>query len=554
MGLILFLLKASRRVVLLATLIGVISGVASVALIGLIHRVLREPDSAASINMWLFIGLCVVILISRIISQSLLTRLSQHSVSELIKHLCERIMDAPLRQIEQLGAGRLYATLTTDVIAVAHALNALPTVFVSVIIMLSGILYLGWLSPIAFVPTLVFLCIGVLSYRMVSRRAHVYLQRGREYLDQLMHHIDTLISGVKELKVHAGRRRAFMVELLAPADAKVREQQIAGFSIQNTAATLGRLLFFVAIGLLIFARPASFPLSHATLVAYVLVILYLTAPLERIMAWLPLMSRARVALRKIGELRLTLEHGEGLNAAALVPQWQRLELRGVCYSYGGKSDAHPFELGPIDLMLSPGELVFIVGGNGSGKTTLAKLLAGLYLPDSGQLLLDGVPVNDENRAVFRQLFSLVFADTPVFDGLIGLNRDRVEQHAQRYLETLEIDDKVRIREGMFSTVDLSRGQRKRLALLTAYLEDRPIYVLDEWAADQDPVFRRVFYQMLLPELKAQGKTAIVISHDDRYFDIADRIVTLDEGRIRDNVTTGRDSPTISKLTAEETLS
>lgn len=517
-----------------ATLVGVLSGVASVALVALIHRVLRTPDAVVPHAAWLFCGLCVAIVASRIASQSMLTRLSQQSVSRLIKHLCERILDAPLRHVESLGAGRIYATLTTDVMAIAHALNALPTVFVSVIIMVAGVLYLGWLSIPAFAATVGLLVVGVASYRGISKTAHVYLQRGRHHLDALMKHIDALISGTRELKVHAARRHAFMAELLEPADARVREQQIAGFTIQNAAATMGRLQFFVMIGLLLFAGRPVFALDHATLVAYVLVILYLAAPLERIMAWLPLQARARVALRKIGEMRLTLEQGEGLGSDSIpLPAWRRLELQEVSFVYGSGSDAQSFHLGPINLTLTPGELVFIVGGNGSGKTTLAKLLTGLYVPDSGRILIDGAPVTDANREAYRQLFSMVFADTPLFERMVGLDGDRVATHAQGYLEMLDIDGKVAIHDRTFSTVDLSRGQRKRLTLVGALLEDRPIYILDEWAADQDPVFRRVFYQVLLPELRSRGKTAVVISHDDRYFDVADRLITLEEGRIRE---------------------
>jgi putative pyoverdin transport system ATP-binding/permease protein len=549
MGLLQFLMKASRPAVFAATLIGVLSGVASVALVALIQRMLRAPETVVPYAGWLFCGLCAAILISRIVSQAMLTRLSQHSVSRLIKHLCERVIDAPLRHVENLGAGRIYATLTTDVMAIAHALNAMPTVFVSAIIMAAGILYLGWLSPMAFAATLGLLAVGVASYRVASKSAHGHLHRGRHHLDTLMRHIDTLIGGVKELKVHAARRRAFFTELLEPADARVREQQIAGFTIQNAAATIGRIQFFVAIGLLLFVGRSAFSLDHATLVAFVLVILYLAAPLERILAWLPLMTRARVALRKIENMRLTLEQGEGLGAApASPPGWQRLELQGIRFAYGAESDTQPFHLGPIDLTLSPGELVFIVGGNGSGKTTLAKLLTGLYVPDAGHILLDGKAVTEADREAYRQLFSMVFADTPLFEGLVGLDRDQIAAHAQRYLVTLEIDKKVEIRDGSFSTVDLSRGQRKRLALLSALLEDRSIYILDEWAADQDPVFRRVFYQVLLPDLRARGKTAVVISHDDRYFDVADRLVTLEEGRIREHV---RLSPALARTVVFE---
>jgi len=113
--------------------------------------------------------------------------------------------------------------------------------------------------------------------------------------------------------------------------------------------------------------------------------------------------------------------------------------------------------------------------------------------------------------------------------LLGLSGDKVDERAKEYLMSLGLDLKVSIVNGKFSTINLSQGQRKRLALLVAYLEDRQIYLFDEWAADQDPRFKEIFYRTLLPDLKEKGKTIILVSHDDRFYDVGDRIITLDSG-------------------------
>jgi putative ATP-binding cassette transporter len=181
--------------------------------------------------------------------------------------------------------------------------------------------------------------------------------------------------------------------------------------------------------------------------------------------------------------------------------------------------------------LRPGELVFITGGNGSGKTTLAKLLIGLYVPQQGEIRLDGKPITNEHRDNYRQLFSVVFSDFYLFENLLGLSDFNIDTRAQDYLTKLQLDRCVQIKDRTLSTLELSQGQRKRLALLTAYLEDRPIYVFDEWAADQDPQFKEIFYFELLGRLKEAGKTVIVISHDDRYYHVADRVIKLNYGLI-----------------------
>jgi putative pyoverdin transport system ATP-binding/permease protein len=266
----------------------------------------------------------------------------------------------------------------------------------------------------------------------------------------------------------------------------------------------------------------------------VLTILFVMGPLEHILGWLPFMSHASVSVAHIERLGLLLDEAERENVEAEpADRWEQIELAGVTHAYHREGHSRGFALGPIDLALRPGEIVFIVGGNGSGKTTLAKLLTGLYVPEAGEIRLDGRAVAAANRESYRQLFSVVFDNAAVFDALWGLDATDLDRRAGEYLRDLELDRVVQVSGGEFSTTELSRGQRKRLALLTAYLEDRPIYVFDEWAADQDPVFRKVFYFRLLPELKLRGKTVVAITHDDHYFGIADRIIKLDEGQMVD---------------------
>jgi putative ATP-binding cassette transporter len=203
----------------------------------------------------------------------------------------------------------------------------------------------------------------------------------------------------------------------------------------------------------------------------------------------------------------------------------------VTHSYHREQEESSFVLGPIDLSFRPGELIFLIGGNGSGKTTLAKLLTGLYIPEAGEIRLNGQLITDENRESYRQHFSAIFTDFYLFESLLGLDHPELDQLAQKYLARLQLDHKVQVIDGNLSTTALSQGQRKRLALLAACLEDRPFYIFDEWAADQDPLFKEIFYEQLLPELKSKGKTALVLSHDERYYHVADRIIKLDYGKL-----------------------
>jgi len=533
MKLILFLLRASWPIVLLAAAIGGLSGAASIGLVVMIMRSLRDPAGSSWAVMGLFGALCVVVLFTQIGTHVLLSRLTQNSISRLRIGMCRRILASPLKHLEEIGSQRLLNALTGDVTVVSQAMNGVPILGVNIVILIFGAIYLGTLSLSLLVSTLIFGALGVTSYWYWSRGAKKYVRRSREAQDVLFGYVRGLIEGVKELKMHHDRRRVY-VEKIVESEHGVRWSKFVGDCLFDAAISWGRLLFFVAIGLLLFLWPRIARIDAVTLTGYVLTILYLMSPLEQILGWLPFLAWASGSVAQIERLGLMLDQEEpGMSTLKTVSDWEQIELRGVTHAYRREGQPDGFELGPIDLSIRRGETVFIIGGNGSGKTTLGKLIAGLYLPEDGQIALDDQPVADETREGYRQLFSVVFDDAMVFDSLWGIDAADLDRRAGEYLRQLELDHVVSISDGTFSTVKLSRGQRKRLALVTAYLEDRSIYLFDEWAADQDPAFRKIFYLRLLPELKRRGKTVVAITHDDRYFSAADRIVKLEEGRVVD---------------------
>jgi len=298
------------------------------------------------------------------------------------------------------------------------------------------------------------------------------------------------------------------------------------------ANAFGSALFFIVIGIIL-ALQGSMNFGSEVLSGFVLVLLYVKGPLTQLISTLPLLGQTQIAIKRLAELSLRFSNPE---ANLLVPTSKKhpsqgagsIELKGVTYTYSDVSGSTVFCLGPVDLCIKTGEMLFLVGENGSGKTTLIKLLLGLYEPQEGIILLDGAPVVAGNRDDYRQLFSTVFSDYYLFEDFV-IGKDFAAE-ASVYLERLELTHKVSMKDGKFSTTDLSTGQRKRLALVHAYLDLRPVIIFDEWAADQDPAFRRVFYTEILPELKRDGKTLIVISHDDRYFHVADRVVHMANGR------------------------
>jgi len=535
MKLIRLLLKNSWVTVILAAFTGLLSGASSAGLIALINLTLRSNQFPTPFLAGSFAGLCLLLLITTAAAQILIARLAQGVIFDLRVRLTERILACPLRHLEEIGTPQLLATLTEDIEVISIASISVATLFVNAAILLACLLYLSWLSVSVFLLILGCMVLGLFSHALLLNQGSHFFQLSREVQDKLFQHFRTTTEGTKELKLHHERRQAFLDEDLKPAAASSRRYQVAGMTIFAIAGSWGVLLFFVGIGILVFGLPLLTNISAAVLSGYALTIIFMITPLWSILNSLPELTRANIALDKIESLGLSLaaQKTEANLTISAHPNlnWNALKLVGVTHTYRGERESDRFILGPIDLTFHPGELVFIVGGNGSGKSTLIKLITGLYIPESGAIQLDEQPITDVNREWYRQQFSAIFSDFYLFERLLGLEHPSIDSHTQSYLEKLQLNHKVQVKNGVLSTTALSQGQRKRLALLTAYLENRPIYVFDEWASDQDPIFKEVFYRQLLPELKHKGKTVLVISHDDHYFAVADRIIKLNYGKI-----------------------
>jgi putative ATP-binding cassette transporter len=533
---------------LITTITALLSGACNAGLIALVNTALTRPSTRALV--WAFVALGLGKVVTNFISQAMLANFSQNAISELRRNLIRKILAVPLREFEEIGAARVMVALTDDVFNITQALLAIPLVSVNIAILLGGGVYLGLLSWRILLAVFGLIVLGAFGYRLIVASAFRFLNLAREEEDKLFRSFRALTEGIKELKLHRNRRGAFFTQNIEATTETYQQHNVAAEVRFISAQSWSHLLYFALIGLIVFLIPTMMNLSQQTLTGYVITTLYLMGPLAGVMSSFSLFGRANVALRKVESLGVSLnEHAteECAPGRHETPGFKRLELAGVVHSYHHEQDDSHFAVGPINLTFGPGELVFLVGGNGSGKSTLAKIITGLYVPEAGEIRLDGERITNKNRDDYRQLFSAVFGDFYLFDNLLGLEGTDLDEQAQEYLEQLHLKHKVKINNGTLSTTAVSQGQRKRLALLTAYLEDRPFYLFDEWASDQDPLFKDVFYTQLLPELKARGKTVLVITHDDRYFDIADRIIKLDYGKLVNEPETPR--PVIVPLAA-----
>ncbi|WP_422422228.1 cyclic peptide export ABC transporter [Pseudomonas sp. GZD-222] len=531
---LLSLLKPYRLVVISSIVLGILGGLAVTALLATVNQGLHNADGMSKGIVLAFIGLCVVALVSSIAADIGTNYVGQHVIARLRKELGAKVLSAPIEQIERYRTHRLIPVLTHDVDTISDFAFSFAPLAISLTVVVGCLGYLASLSLPIFFLTLTAIGIGSAIQYVAQSKGLRGFNAAREAEDDLQKHYQAIAEGAKELRIHRPRRHAMLTRNIQGTADHIRDTHVRAINIFVIAKSLGSMLFFVVIGLALTLQSLWPNNDPAVISGFVLVLLYMKGPLESLIGNLPIISRAQIAFRRIADLaeRFSSPEPHLLLSAEPSPQpaLERLELRNVQYSFPAVPGSDPFTLGPVNLSIAPGEILFIVGENGCGKTTLIKLLLGLYTPHQGQVLVNGKAVDAQGLDDYRQHFTTIFADYFLFEDLMKDGRT-LPADAGQYLERLEIAHKVSVRDGAFTTTDLSTGQRKRLALVSAWLDERPVLVFDEWAADQDPAFRRVFYTELLPDLKRLGKTIIVISHDDRYFDIADHLVRMQAGKV-----------------------
>ncbi|MEJ7807878.1 MAG: ATP-binding cassette domain-containing protein, partial [Telluria sp.] len=377
------------------------------------------------------------------------------------------------------------------------------------------------------------LAVGVAIFQVPMARAARLYQSARGLRDVVQEGIRGLVMGVYELKLNQEKSQAFLnEELVVPQGQAVRREKIGDALIHMGAAASDTLAFFV-IGLVVFVLPQYLTFPASDRYGVVMALLYIAGPVSMILAMMQHLTIGRVAIARIHSL---YDYQDDMPAGTQIASprpWRQLRLDCVSYQYPSQELERPFSLAPISLAFQPGQINFIVGGNGSGKSTLSKLVSLHYLPASGAVYLDEERIDSGNIAWARSRIAVIFSNYYLFGKLYHQYTSADEARITGYLAALGLQGKTEFVDGKFTTTKLSDGQRRRLALLVALLEDKDIYIFDEWAADQDPEFKRIFYQEILQDMKNDNKLVIVITHDDRYFDCADRVVFMEDGRVVD---------------------
>ncbi len=527
-----YLILQSRRLLVAAAAASFVCGVCSVVLVAQINTALTASNDAERTGLALkFAGIAVAAMLSQMASSVLFERLGQRCHAELRRFISARVMDTEFRKLEEIGGPRVQSALSEHCARVADFFVSLPHVLVNAVVVAGCLIYMACLSWQIFVAAALVIGLGSLGYHLAHLWAIRHLDTAAKEQDRLFEHFRSLVDGAKELRLNARKRLRFSEEQLGSSIETVRRERTFGMSVFVISAAWGNFLTYAFIGLVLFLLVGDVPDRARIMTGFALLFVYMVAPLEGLLLNLPRANLARSSAARIDEITQELQSTEAKTPLRSASNFKSLVLEGVCHRYYHERTDDLFTLGPLDLAFVPGQITYLVGGNGSGKTTLAKLLVGLYRPEQGAILLNGEATDDESRDRYRQTFSAIFSDFYLFDSLLDGASADLDGRGNELLKKLHLQHKVQVRQGAFTTRALSQGQRKRLALVAACLEDRPFLVFDEWAADQDPVFKEVFYRELLPELKAAGKTVLAITHDNRYFHLADRLIRMENGQI-----------------------
>lgn len=449
--------------------------------------------------------------------------------------LSDKVRHAELIALEHIGKSEVYAKITQQTAIISQSQMALVAAMQASLMIVFSAMYVASLSRIAFVLTVLMVAVGASIYLSREQETFRYIDLSSSKEVELFDAITHTLDGFKEVRLST-RRSEGLAEQIRAVSSELRDLKVRTDALYNGNYIFATSFFYVLIGIVTFLLPRLVPTYTTVITSISAAILFIIGPLSTLVSGIPAYTKANIAAGQIARVERELdrygatgedEEAERLPDTGTAPA---LQVRDVEFSYLDREGRRLFGVGPLNLTVESGEILFIVGGNGSGKSTLLKLLTALYQPDSGTVLAGGVPVTRANVQSYRELFSVIFADFHLFDRLYGLG-EVDEARVAELLREMQIDDKTSFRGGRFTSLDLSTGQKKRVALVSALLEDKPIYVFDEWAADQDPEFRRYFYEELLERIRAGGKTVIAVTHDDRYFHVADRVVKMEYGAL-----------------------
>jgi putative ATP-binding cassette transporter len=515
-----------------------VGGVSNASILAAINSGVQDAGNGQKPGLWAAM-LFLIALFLFMKSQQFVTITATAEIEAIIHKIRLRLMDqirrSELLELEGIGRARIVAAITSDTAVLTQASNMLCFTVQGAVLVCFVSIYVAYLSVVAFALTFVIVGASGVVFHLKNRRLSAQKAESAGWERRFYDRLTDFLDGFKEVRLN-NARSADLYD-----DASDVSKTAANIKIRTQAETFrmivtSQISMYVLLGAVVFVAPnLSDSLGGSSVAKATTALLFVVGACFGLVQSIPILLNANAAASRIQQLEIALSSVARTDAPMLEApkRFDSIEMRNMVFRYVDKFSDIAFKIGPIDFTLKAGELVFITGGNGSGKSTFLRVLSGIYAPDSGEVLLDGRLITDATRDEYRGLMSAIFFDYHLFRRLYGIP-DADPAEVARLLALFRLSDKTSLTNGEFRTLDLSGGQRRRLALIVSLLEKRPIMLLDEWTAEQDPEFRRKFYDELLPEMMQAGATIVVITHDDRYLDelhLPARKIRMDEGRI-----------------------
>jgi putative ATP-binding cassette transporter len=517
------------------TFMSVLGGLSNAAILAAVNAGAQAAaDGTSSLSPAALFTVSLVVFIK---TQNYILITSTVEMEAIIHKLRVRLMDqvrhSELLALDAIGRADIVAAITKETAILAQAINMLAFAGQGIVLIFFVAIYVAYLSIMAFALSVIVVGGAAALYHAQSDKLASGTREASEWENRLFDRLADLLDGFKEVRLNRSRS----AHLFDDIDEVSRTA--ANLKIRTQSETYKRMIFtqgstYLLLGAVVFVVPAFSATLGASVTKTTTALLYAVGWCFGLVQTIPVIAAANAAVDNIerieAKLRAAVVAEDG--TAEQPNRFNTIEMRGIVFRYLDKSAEAVYQVGPLNFTLRSGDLVFVTGGNGSGKSTFLKLLAGLYKPELGEITLDGMRVDDRNVASYRALIAAIFTDYHLFRRLYGIP-DPNPREVDRLLTEFQLLDKTRLAGGEFSSLDLSGGQRKRLALIVSLTEKRPILLLDEWTADQDPGFRRKFYDDLLPAMIEAGLTVVAITHDDRYLDelkLVARKFRMEDGR------------------------
>jgi len=519
--------------------LSLINGLTSALLIFTINETFnRDLEYSRELFVYFIFSLTFLVYSSRLF-QSRMIIITNEIAYEKRVGLIEKIVNSSYQAIEKIGGPRICSGLNNDTGVYARLPGMLIGFASNIITLLFCLAYLYAISIPAFIASVFILSLNCYVGFITGKISKKYWEKNRTIKDVYFGQMNDLVYGFKELVLNKLRKIAFWDEMkrysrMSAELSKEAEVKFMNFGVYN------QIMYNAIFGIVVFVIPLFvLGINSNNLRQTLFMVFYLLGPFSAIVRFFPDMTNIKVNLDRIKTLTAELDeistgYSELESSLSTLPDKLCVKFDNVIYSYmsDNENGSIEFTLGPICAEIKTGEIIYITGGNGSGKSTLGKLITGIYPSQGGKTSING---RECNIVELNECFSAVYSDFYLFKKLYGVDTDAKSDEIQNLLKMMKIDDRVEFNEdGSFKSLNLSTGQRKRLAYIVCYMDEKPLMLFDEWAAEQDPEFRQHFYTELLPGLKKNGKGIIVITHDDRFFDLADKMIKLERGVIVNN--------------------